>query len=72
MPKSELSTIRATYSRPCDKCAQTMVKCDKAPMIETFNRFETKPETHTKNSDLSIGTLSKLNGVDPAVFADKL
>ena len=62
MPKSELSTIRATYSRPCDK----------APMFETFNRFETKPETHTKNSDLSIGTLSKLNGVDPAVFADKL
>lgn len=49
-----------------------MVKCDKAPMFETFNRFETKPETHTKNSDLSIGTLSKLNGVDPAVFADKL
>ena len=39
---------------------------------KTSPEIETKPETHTKNSDLSIGTLSKLNGVDPAVFADKL
>lgn len=59
-------TKRARYSRPCDKCAQTKVKCDtqlpcsrcvKRNIPCTLSRFESKPETITKDSNLSIAEL---------------
>lgn len=64
--KHSRSVKRARYSRPCDKCAHTKVKCDtqfpcsrcvKRNIPCTLNRFESQPETLFKDSELSIAKL---------------
>lgn len=68
--KLSRNTKRARYSRPCDKCAQTKVKCDcqlpcsrcvKRNTPCTLNRFRQKREALSKDAESSTAKLSIMN-----------